>query len=177
MFSNTFLGQGNIHYHYITYFAAAFKMKYFFWKKCHTWNERLPSYGEGLDKLFTWALIFLFNEGIGPEALWYCSESHQVMFRDFFLKNYYFLHCKVWSTFQCHLYITARIKRLEFFFFFGLVVGRILVSQPGIRFMCPGLGMWKLNHWTTREILLHSFLTEALFWMKERGGSQLEHDV
>ena len=118
MFSNTFLRQGNVHYHYITYFAAAFKMKYFFWKKCHTWNERFPSYWEALDKLFTWALIFFVCSmrvlDLGPSDV--AQNLVKLCLGIFFFFNYYFLHCKIWSTFQCHLYITAWIKRLEFFF-------------------------------------------------------------
>ena len=43
---------------------------------------------------------------------------------------------------------------LNFFFFFGFAVCRILVSQPGIEPSPPALEVKNLNHWTAREVTM-----------------------
>ena len=50
---------------------------------------------------------------------------------------------------------------------------RILVSQPGIKFMHPAVGAWILNYWTTTEvpglILLRKFWISPLSMMVAAG--------
>ena len=45
------------------------------------------------------------------------------------------------------------LEILSFFFFSNfLATCGILVPQPGIKPMPPEVGVWSLNHWTTREV-------------------------
>ena len=43
---------------------------------------------------------------------------------------------------------------LDFFFFFGCVLGHagVLIPQPGIEPRPSTVEAWSLNHWTTREV-------------------------
>ena len=47
---------------------------------------------------------------------------------------------------------------MKFYFFCFLVCG-ILVPQPGIQSMSPVVEVQRLNHWTTREVLLELLLS------------------
>ena len=55
-------------------------------------------------------------------------------------------------------------KIMDFFvcFYCTTQACRILVPQPGIESMPPAVGAWSLNHWTTREVPLHFFLSNLL---------------
>ena len=49
--------------------------------------------------------------------------------------------------------IIFQLKKMVHFSFFGhTMVYGILVPQPGIKPGVPALGVWSLNHWTTREV-------------------------
>ena len=52
-------------------------------------------------------------------------------------------------------------KIMDFFvcFYCTTWACRILVPQPGLESMPPAVGAWSLNHWTTREVPLHFFLS------------------
>ena len=55
---------------------------------------------------------------------------------------------------------------LFFFSWPHCAVCGILVPQPGIKAMSPALGVWNLNHWTTREVPHPLFLPSSA---KEKG--------
>ena len=50
------------------------------------------------------------------------------------------------------------ILKIYFFFLLRFVACGILVPQPGIKPMPPAVGVWSLNHWTTREVPITLFL-------------------
>ena len=56
------------------------------------------------------------------------------------------------------------LTKNTFFFWLNCVACRILVPWPGIKPRPPVLGVWKLSHWTTREVLTCPFsMSESLF--------------
>ena len=71
-------------------------------------------------------------------------------------------------------------KKKNFFFFFWprCVACGILVPRPGIEPVPPPLGVWSLNHWTTREVpklcafLTNFFLKRLTLPMEFRHGSK-----